>query len=153
PGFHPENVLALNLSIGGKKYAETQSRAPFVSSVLHRVEQVPGVQAAAVVTDTPLSGDNDSIGFSIEGRPDPGPNKKYEMNVNVVGPGYLKTLGIPLLKGRDFGERDTLGTPLTVLINQALAEKYWPNQDPIGGRISGDGKNWATIQGVVGDVR
>jgi predicted permease len=152
-GIHPENVLTLNLSIGGKKYAETQARAPFVSQVLHRVEQLPLVQSAAVVTDTPLTHDNDSIGFSIEGRPDPGPNLKINLNVNVVGPGYLRTLGIPLLKGRDFTERDTEATPLAALINQSMARKYWPDQDPIGARISGDGKNWATIEGVVGDVR
>jgi putative ABC transport system permease protein len=143
----------LNLSIGGKKYAETQARAPFVSQVLHRVEQLPGVESAAVVTDTPLTNNSDSIGFSIEGRPDPGPNLKIDLNVNVVGPGYLRTLGIPLLKGRDFAERDTMGTPLVALVNQSLARKYWPNQDPVGARISSDGKTWATIQGVVGDVR
>jgi putative ABC transport system permease protein len=151
-GIHPENVLTLNLAIGGKKYAETQARAPFVSAVLHRVEQLSGVQSAAVVTDTPLTDNSDSIGFSIEGRPDPGPNLKIELNVNVVGPGYLRTLGIPLLKGRDFTERDTMSTPLAALINQSLARKYWPNQDPIGARISSDGRTWATIQGVVGDV-
>ncbi len=152
-GIHANNVLVMNLSIGGKKYAQTQSRAPFVSSVLQRVQQVPGVQSASVVTDTPLSGDDDSIGFSVEGRPDVSPNGRIGLNVNVVGPGYLRTLGIPLLKGRDFTDRDTVGAPLVVLINQALARKLWPNQDPIGARISGDKKNWASIQGVVGDVR
>jgi predicted permease len=152
-GIRADNVLTLNLSIGGKKYAETQARAPFVSAVLHRVEQVSGVESASVVTDTPLTPDSDAIGFSIEGRPDPGPKQKFDLNVNVVGPGYLRTLGIPLLKGRDFTERDTQATPLAVLINQSMARKYWPDQDPIGARISGDGKNWATIQGVVGDVR
>ncbi len=152
-GVHADNVLTLNLSIGGKKYAETQARAPFVSAMLHRVEQVSGVESTSVVTDTPLTPDNDAIGFSIEGRPDPSPKQKFELNVNVVGPGYLRTLGIPLLKGRDFTERDTQASPLAALINQAMARKYWPDQDPIGARISGDGKNWATIQGVVGDVR
>jgi len=152
-GVHADNVVALNLSISGKKYAETQARAPFVSAVLHRVEQISGVEAASVVTDTPLTPDSDAIGFSIEGRPDPGPKQKFEINVNVVGPDYVRTLGIPLLKGRDFTERDTLATPLAALINQAMARKYWPDQDPIGARISGDGKNWAVIQGVVGDVR
>ena len=152
-GIHEENVLTLNLAIGGKKYAETEARAPFVSTVLHRVEQLPGVQSAAVVTDIPLSGDSDAIGFSIEGRPDPGPDHKPSWNVNVVGPGYLRTLGIPLVKGRDFTERDTQATPLAVLINQSLARQYWPGRDPVGARITSDGKTWATIQGVVGDVR
>jgi putative ABC transport system permease protein len=152
-GIHPENVLTLNLEIGGKKYAETQARAPFVSAVLQRVEQLSGVQSAAVVTDIPLSGDIDTVGFSIEGRPDPAPGHKLSWNVNIVGPGYLRTLGIPMLKGRDFTERDTEGSPPAALINQSLARKYWPGQDPIGARITSDGKTWATIQGVVGDVR
>jgi predicted permease len=153
-GIHLENVLTLNLAMGGKKYAETQARAPLVSDVLHRVEQLSGVQSAAVVTSTPLSGDIDKIGFSIQGRPDPAPGHKLSWNVNLVGPGYLRTLGIPLLKGRDFTERDAEATPLAVLINQSLARKYWPGQDPVGARITGDdGKTWATIQGVVGDVR
>lgn len=151
-GIHPENVLTLNFALGGKKYAETQARAPFVSEILHRVEQLSGVQSAAVVTDTPLSGDNDAIGFSIEGRPDT-IQQKIVTNVNVIGPGYLRTLGIPLLKGRDFTERDRETTPLVALINQSMARKIWPNQDPIGARMSGDGKLWATVQGVVGDVR
>ena len=111
------------------------------------------LQSASVVTDTPMSGDDDSIGFSIEGRPDVSPSGRIGLNVNVVGPGYLRTLGIPLLKGRDFTDRDTVASPMVVLINQAAARKVWPNQDPIGMRISGDKKTWASIQGVVGDVR
>ena len=152
-GLRAENVLTLEFSIAGKKYAETSARAPFVSAVLQRVERVPGVESAAVVTDTPLSGNDDTLGFSIEGRPDPGPNQKFDVRTNVVGPGYLSTLGIPLLKGRDFTASDTQATPLIALINLAMARKFWPNQDPIGARISSDGKNWASIQGVVGDVR
>ena len=153
PGLHPENVLTLNLAIGGKKYAETQTRAPFVADILHRVEQVPGVQSAAVVTDIPLSGDNDAIEFHIEGRAEADPDHKVTLNVNVVGPGYLRTLGIALLKGRDFSAGDTQATPPVALINQAMAHKLWANEDPIGRRISSDGQHWTTIEGVVGDVR
>ena len=151
-GMRSENVLVLNFAMKGRKYAETQARAPFVSAVLHRVEQLPGVKSAGVVTATPLSGANDSLDFRITGRPDQEPDQKIELNVNIVGPGYLRTLGIPLLKGRDFTERDSLGTPLVALINRAMAQKFWPNEDPVGARISSDGKQWATIQGVVGDV-
>jgi putative ABC transport system permease protein len=153
PGLHAEDVLTLNFALSGKKYAETQARAPFLSAVLDRVERVPGVLSAAVVTDTPLSGDTDEIAFSVERHPDPAPGQKVTLNVNVVGPGYLRTLGIPLVKGRDFMEDDTETRPRVALINQSMARKLWPNQDPIGARISGDDKTWYTIQGVVGDVR
>jgi predicted permease len=152
-GVHPENVLVMNISMGGRKYAKTQARAPFMETVLHRIEQLPGVRAAAVVTDVPLSSDSDAMGISIEGRPDPGPKLKPIVNYNIIGPGYLRTLGIPLLKGRDFSGRDTEAAPTVALINNAMARKFWPNENPIGARISTDGKNWASIEGVVGDVR
>jgi len=152
-GVHPENVLVMNISMGGKKYAKTQARAPFMETVLHRIEQLPGVQSAAVVTDVPLTDNSDSMGISIEGRPDPPPKQKQSVNYNIVGPGYLRTLGIPLLKGRDFSGGDTGATPTVALINQAMARKFWPNENPIGARISTDKKNWASIEGVVGDVR
>jgi len=151
-GVRTDNVLVLELALNGTKYAKTQARAPFVSAVLNRVEQLPNVASAAVVTDPPLSGSEDSLSFSIERLPDLTPDKKIGLHVNVVGPGYLRTLGIPLLKGRDFTERDSQATPLIALINRAMAQKLWPNQDPIGARISSDRKNWATIQGVVGNV-
>ena len=75
------------------------------------------------------------------------------VNYNIIGPCYLRTLGIPLLKGRDFSGRDTEAAPAVALINQAMARKFWPNENPIGARISTDKKNWASIEGVVGDVR
>jgi putative ABC transport system permease protein len=151
PGFDPENVLTMNLAIGGKRYAKTSARAPFVEEVLNRIQQIPGVQSAAVVTDLPLTDNNDSLEISIEGRADPKP--KPIVNFNVIGPGYLRTLGIPLLKGRDFSTRDTEAVPAVILVNQALARQFWPQADPIGARISTDGKLWLTIAGVVGDVR
>jgi len=153
PGIHPENVLVMDFSLGGKKYAKTQARAPFMDAVLHRLEQLPGVQSAALVSDVPLTDNSDAQAILIEGRPDPGPKKRPIVNYNVVGPGYLRTLGIPLLKGRDFSARDTESSPTVVLINQAMARKFWPNENPVGARISTDGKNWASIQGVIGDVR
>jgi putative ABC transport system permease protein len=152
-GVRPENVLVMNFSMGGKKYAKTQARAPFMEAVLHRLDQLPGVQAAAVATNVPLTDSSDALAISIEGRPDPEPKQKPIVNFNVVGPGYLRTMGVPLLAGRDFTARDTEATPMVALINQAMARKLWPNGNPIGARISADGKNWASIEGVVGDVR
>ncbi len=151
PGFDSENVLTMNLSIGGLRYAKTSARAPFVEELLNRIHQIPGVQSAAVVTDLPLTDNNDSLEISIQGRPDPKP--KPTVNFNIIGPGYLRTLGIPLLKGRDFSSRDTEATPIVILINQAMARQFWPQADPLGAHISTDGKHWATIAGVVGDVR
>ncbi len=151
PGVRPQNVLAMSFSLGGKKYAKTQARAPFMDALLHRVEQIPGVQSAAVVTNIPLTNDDDAMGISIEGRPDP--KQKPVVRFNIVGPGYIRTLGIPLLKGRDFSGRDTEAAPTVAIINQAMVRQFWPHQDPIGARISTDGQHWYSIEGVIGDVR
>ncbi|HYL78079.1 MAG TPA: ABC transporter permease [Bryobacteraceae bacterium] len=151
PGVRPQNVLAMSFSLGGKKYAKTQARAPFMDALLHRIERIPGVQSAAVVTNIPLTNDDDALGISIEGRPDP--KQKPVVRFNIVGPGYLRTLGIPLLKGRDFSARDTEAAPTVAIINQAMAREFWPHQDPIGARISSDGQHWYSIEGVIGDVR
>jgi len=151
PGLHPENVLTMNLALRSQRYAKTAARAPFVEQVLNRIRQIPGVQSAAVVTDLPLTDNNDSLEISIEGRPDPKP--KPIVSFNIIGPGYLRTLGIPLLQGRDFSAGDTQAAPAVILINQAMARQFWPQADPVGARISTDGKQWFTIAGVVGDVR
>lgn len=152
-GIRPENVLTMNFALGSQRYAKTQARAPFVESMLQRIGQLNGVVSAAVAADIPLSGDDDAMSISIEGRPDPPPNQKPSVNFNIVGPGYLRTLGIPLLKGRDFTSRDTQATPGIALINQSMVEKFWSHEDPIGTRITTDGKTWFTVQGIVGNVR
>ena len=151
PGLHPENVLTTNLALGSSKYATTAARAPFVDEVLNRIQRLPGVQSAAVVTDLPLTEDNDVLEISIAGRPDAKP--KPTVNFNIVGPGYLRTLGIPLVEGRDFSAGDTEAAPKVILINQAMARRFWAQSDPVGARISTDGKEWFTIVGVTGDVR
>jgi putative ABC transport system permease protein len=151
PGLHPENILTMSFGLGSHKYAHTSARSPFVADVLSRLQRIPGVQSAAVVADLPLTDNTDGMSFSIEGRPDP--NKKPSVNFNIVGPGYLRTLGIPLLRGRDFSERDTENAPTAILINESMARTFWPQQEPVGARISTDGQHWFSIVGVVGDVR
>jgi putative ABC transport system permease protein len=151
PGLHLENVLTMNLSLGARKYATTAARARLVDEWLSRIQQIPGVQSAAVATDLPLTDNTDVLEISILGRPNADP--KPSVNFNVVGPGYLRTLGIALLKGRDFSERDSDRTQTIALINEAMARKFWPDTDPIGARLTTDGQHWLSIAGVVGDVR
>ncbi len=153
PGIRTDNMLAIRLTLNGSRYAKLEHRAGFFSSVLHRIEGLPGVTSATVTADVPLSGDEDVDNFAIEGKPDPGPNKKRDARFNIVGPGYCKTLGMPVLKGRDFTERDAAGAPGVVTINEAMARKFWPGEDPIGARITPGGNQWYTVVGVVGNVR
>jgi putative ABC transport system permease protein len=110
------------------------------------------VQSAAVVEDVPLTQNEDSLGFSIEGVPD-APTRKPSVRFNIVGPGYFSTLGIPVIQGRDIADTDVDGTPVVVVVNQAMAQRYWPNQNPIGRRITTDNKTWYSIVGIAGDVR
>ncbi len=151
-GVRTENVMAIDLSLTTAKYSHTATRAALFSQILQRVEQLPGVQSAAVVTDVPLTQNEDSLGFSIEGVPDP-PERKLSVRFNIVGPGYFNTLGIPLTQGRDFADADADGTPMVIVVNQAMARRFWPNQNPIGRRITTDNKTWYSIVGVAGDVR
>jgi putative ABC transport system permease protein len=99
-----------------------------------------------------LTDNTDSLGFSIAGRPEPGPGEQREARFNVVGPGYLQALDIPLLRGRDFTDRDTDAAPGVVLLNQAMVRRYWPDEDPLGKQITTDGKTFFSIVGVVGNV-
>jgi putative ABC transport system permease protein len=152
-GVDTHNVLALDLSLYASKYAQPQVRVGFLQQVVERVRTLPGVRSASWVTDLPLSGDSDRLGFSIAGQPDPAPGKPRSASFNVVGPGYFQTLGIPLLHGRDFTDHDSDAAPGVVLINEAMVRRFWPDDDPLAKQITLDGKSWFSIVGVVGNVR
>jgi putative ABC transport system permease protein len=150
-GLRTENVMAIDLSLTSAKYSHSATRAALFSQILHRVGQLPDVQSAAVVADVPLTQNEDSLGFSIEGVPDP-PARKPSVRFNIVGPGYFATLGIPLTQGRDFADSDAEGAPMVIVVNKAMVRRFWPNQNPIGRRITTDNKTWYSIVGVAGDV-
>jgi putative ABC transport system permease protein len=151
-GVNTRNVLALDFSLNASRYAQPHVRTGFMQQVAERVRTLPGVKSASWAADLPLTDNTDSLGFSIAGRPDPGPGTRREARFNVVGPGYLQALGIPLLRGRDFNDRDTDAAPGVVLLNQAMVGRYWPDEDPLGKQITTDGKTFFTIVGVVGNV-
>jgi putative ABC transport system permease protein len=118
---------------------------------------VPGVQSVSAIGHLPLSGGSAGRGIAIEGRPDPDPKDRPGASYTVACPNILRTLGIPLKAGREFTERDTVGAPGVALINEAMAKRYWPNEDAVGKRFQlGDRVdprgNWLTIVGVLGDV-
>jgi predicted permease len=151
-GLHPQNVLTVDFSLVSAKYSHTATRAALFHQILERVKLLPGVQSAAAAADVPLTDNEDGFGFSIEGLPDP-PGREREARFNVVGPAYFATLGIPLVAGRDLADTDAEGAPIAVVINQAMVRRFWPNQNPLGQRITTDKKTWYSIVGVAGDVR
>jgi putative ABC transport system permease protein len=151
-GIEARNVLAMDFSLQESKYGKPHVRADFLQQVAERVRMLPGVQSASWVTDLPMSDYTDGLSFSIVGQPD-APGTHRSASFNVVGPGYFKTLRIPLIRGRDFTDHDTDTAPGVVLINQAVVRRFWPEEDPLGKQITMDGKRFFSIIGVVGNIR
>lgn len=156
PGFNAENLLTMKIVLPEPKYAEQAKRSAFYTEVINRVEGLPGVKSAAVTTNLPLYRQGNSIGIAIEGRPIPQPGQEIIVTTRVVSPKYFETMDIRLLKGRSLSTQDKPNTPKVVVISEGMARKYWPNEDPIGKRITGGNpqreEDWRQIVGVVNDV-
>jgi putative ABC transport system permease protein len=152
PGFNPENVLSVNVALSGSRYRDGASVSGFYKQTLERLSALPGVQSASIVTALPMAGSFGSRYFGIEGRPPQPPGQGFNANTNLATPGYFATMHIPLLEGRDFEEGDVRGTPDVVVINQEAVRRYWPDESPIGQRITFENRT-RTVIGVVGDVK
>ena len=162
PGFVPEHVLAMRTTFSFTKYAKREQTVDIIKKVLNRVQAQPGVVSASIAGLYPLEPEVISAGasafsgpFLIEGRQINTAEAPPVGNQVVISNDYFRTLGIPLLKGREFSDTDDGGKERqVVIINEAMQRQFWPNEDPIGKRVSGDnGETWVTIVGVVGDVR
>ncbi|MEA2205272.1 MAG: hypothetical protein QOE77_2048 [Blastocatellia bacterium] len=157
PGFEPQNLLTMVVSIPEVKYP-TERQEHFFGELLTRVRSLPGVQSASAVTPLPLSGDMYRISFETEGRP-VAKGDLPSSDFFVIDDNYFKTLGVSILKGRDFNERDTEKATPVIIVNETFARKFFPNEDPVGKRIkpgiSVDDEKPAMreIVGVVSTVR
>ncbi|MGH9939843.1 MAG: ABC transporter permease, partial [Blastocatellia bacterium] len=153
-GFNPDNLLAATVRLSGSKYREGQPRVNFFEQVRHNIAALPGVQSVGTVTGLPLAGGLGSRYFGVDGRPPQPPGQGYNANVNVISPDYFRTMGIQFIRGRDFSARDVMGQPQVVIINEELARRFFPNEDPLEKRIvlSGNSNIW-TIVGIAGNVR
>jgi predicted permease len=123
----------------------------FCRTSLERVRSLPGVDAVGVVTHLPFGGNNWGNGFDVEGRTPP-PGADYSAQIRPVSPGYFAVLGIPLKQGNDFSDRDNENAPGVAIVNQLLAQRFWPNESPIGKRIR-YGKEWLSIVAVCGNIK
>src|SRR5215510_3013950 len=157
PGFNAENLLTMRLSLPRSKYPDFNRQTRFFQDLIERIQAQPGVQSTATINVLPLSGSTADRSFKIEGRNviqgEPGPDEE----LRFISPGYFSTMGIPLLRGRAFTQRDNSESPRVAIVNQALADRYW-SRDAIGKRIAysglGEGKpNWCEIIGVAGNVK
>jgi predicted permease len=156
-GFRTENVLTLETALPPGKYGDLARRAQFYRDAIEQTTQLPGVISAAYVNFPPLTFNGGSSSFYIQGRPRPRPDEKPVGFNRVATAGYLRTIGVPMLRGRFFDERDTSEEPQVMAINQAAAKAYWPGEDALGARVQfgngGPNQLAYTIVGITGDVR
>ena len=156
-GFRPDHLLTMRLSIPAAKYGTPQARTTFQDALLDRVRQMPGIQGAALITDIFLSSTPNSTIFRIDGREMTPEEQNVEIPVDATSADYFKVMGIPLRRGRTFTAADNRDAPQVVIINESMAKRFWPNEDPVGKRFRyGDGTGnspLVTIVGVVADMR
>ena len=157
PGFRADNLLTMKIVLPEPKYREFERRQSFYTDLIQRVESLAGVKSAAVTTNLPLYRQGNSISVRIEGRPDPPPGQEQIVVTRIVSPRYFDTMTIPLLSGRNLTDQDISTSPNVAVISEAMARRFWPNEDPIGKRFAGgrvrSDEDWINVIGVVKDVR
>ncbi len=152
PGFTSNNVLTMEVSLPRNSYPR-ERRPAFFQQLIERAQSLPGAQVVAAAKHLPLSGDNMNFAFDVEGRPFP-PGKSPGADCRFVTTDYFKALRIPLIRGRLFSESDGPQSPPVLLINRTMADRFFPNEDPIGKRMQlGINSFTGQIVGVVGDVK
>ena len=155
-GLDPENLLTMRMALPTYKYQNHSQRVQFFKQALQQISSLPGVESAGITTSLPLSGTGANVTVDIAGRPVASVDDKPKADYFLATPGYFNTLRIPLLRGRMFTDQDNDKSPPVAIINNAMAESFWPHQNPVGQQIStaleGDTVK-REIVGIIGDVR
>jgi putative ABC transport system permease protein len=154
PGLNPKNVLTMGMSVPQEEiYVGPPGLPRFCQDLDQQVAAIPGVLSVGAIAHLPFHG-NAGRGFQIEGRPPADPGHMPGASYTVACPNYFRTMGVPILKGREFTREDTVTAPGVIVINETMARSYWPNEDPIGRaiRLGGSDGPRLTVVGVVGDV-
>jgi putative ABC transport system permease protein len=153
-GFNTENLLTMGVVLSPAKYPEPNQVDNFYSQLQERVQSLPGVVSAGTVDILPLNGGN-TTRFYVDDDPVPQPGKETEANIRVVNEHYFQTIGVPLLAGRNFDERDSRDTPVAVIIGKTIADRLFAGRDPVGRKLRYPSlqADPITIVGVVGDVK
>jgi putative ABC transport system permease protein len=155
PGFDSHNVLSMRLSLPANKYPKPESITQFFRRVIERLNNAPEVESVATTYSLPMS--TVALAWepiSIEGYAPSGAQELIISNVRIVSPEYFRTMRIPLVRGRYFDEHDTKGAMETVIVDEAMAERFWPNEDPLGKRMQRGGSgSWRTVVGVISDAK
>jgi putative ABC transport system permease protein len=161
PGFKAEHVVTCRIDLPATKYPGDKAQADFFRGVLKEAHAIPGIENASLITSLPFSGSRGTSSFSIDGRPDE-PGNEPSADRHQVAPGYFAAMGIALLAGRDFTDADDMDHAGVVIVNEAAAKRFWPDENPLGKRITiGMGQEVKLygkpvsreIVGVVGNVK
>ena len=157
-GFRPEGVLSFDFTLPGDRFPEHRDRAAFIERLVERARGVPGVASAAATTGIPLRHGTWDARYTVEGAAPADQDASEPMTAHrLVSPGYLETLELSLLRGRPLDERDREGAERVVVVSEALAERAWPGEDPLGKRIKAGAASedapWMTVVGLVADVK
>ena len=155
PGFESRHVLTATAMISHSKFSSPAQQISFFDRVLQRLRSLPGVEAAAAIDDIPLDNSGSHQPIQIEGRPVVPMAEQPEVDVRLASTGYMNSMRIPLLRGRDFADTDIAGRPAVVLISESMARQFWPNEDPLGKRLTMTffPDQVREVVGIVGDVK
>ena len=154
PGFDPNNIVAAEIELPASDYKTVEQAADFFRNAVQRVRDLPGVESAAAAGRLPLLGVNQASAYQVEGQNIP-PKDWVSADVRIITPQYFRTIGIPLMAGRDYNDNDTSTSPLVAVVNAEFARRYWPNQNAVGHKLQMFPQMtlWREIIGVVGDVK
>jgi putative ABC transport system permease protein len=155
PGFDPAGVTAIQINLAGPRYEEDDAQRAFFRDAIARLSELPAVERVGAISWLPLAGGGSATSFRVTDKPDPPPGEDRVADVRIVEGDLFRAMGIPLLAGRAFDERDRTDSTPSVIVNETLARNVWPGEDPVGKTVL---MSWgdeipAQVVGVVGDVR
>jgi predicted permease len=156
-GFETRDRLALNVTVPDQFFPTAAAKQAVLQASVAQLQGLPGVRSATLVSPSPMNAPWTLMLFNAEGAPAPEPRGVYTAYSRVPVPGYFRSIGQPIVQGRDFNPNDTADAPLVCIVSQSIAKRFWPNDSAIGkrirwGRLDGN-RPWFTIVGVVGDMK
>ena len=152
PGFATDHILSMQVTVNGPKYQKREAVAQFFQEIGNRINHLPGVKSQGLVSALPLTGTVGWGGINVEGYAPP-PGQELQVDMRIASNDYFRAMEVPLVRGRFFSEHDTATSQQVAIIDEKFAQRFWPNNDPIGKHLWFDAKKPLTIAGVVGTVK
>ncbi len=155
PGLDPHNILTMSFALSSTKYDKPVQQIAFYDQLLQRVRALPGVASAGAIDSLPLGGGGSIQPIAVEGRPQVPMSEQPEVAVRVVEPGFIATMRISLLQGRQLSSSDVVDRPAVIVVSESMAQRFWPGQNPIGKRLTMtfSPERSREVVGVAGDVK